>query len=120
MDAVQQGEKFVHPRDMRRRTQGWYRHKNRKDRREKILWRCTKATAAKAAKRMANPVEREPKLVPFYPLQLGVRDKLSGETAFVDLRSVRDAARRISVILKFYRPGKRKRFAAIGEARRRA
>jgi len=51
---------------------------------------------------MANPVDRDPVLVPFYPLQIGVRDKRNGDMAWIDFKSVRDAARRLSVIQKFY------------------
>jgi hypothetical protein len=94
---------------MRRCGQSWYRSKNAKRRRENILRRSRKGVLAREAKRLANPAGREPKLVPFYPLDLGVRDKLSGDTAFVDLRSGRDAARRIAVILKFYQPSARRR-----------
>jgi len=61
--------------------------------------------AAKARKRLANPPEHEPKMVPWYPLELGIRDKISGETCWIDLKSCRDAAKRIAVILKFYTPG---------------
>jgi len=59
---------------------------------------------AKERKRLANPIEREPKMERWFPLELGVRDKRSSEVAWVDLRSVRDAMRRISVIMKFYNP----------------
>lgn len=58
--------------------------------------------AAKERKRLANPVEREPKMIRWYPLELGVRNKVTQETAWIDLKSVRDATRRLSVILKFY------------------
>jgi hypothetical protein len=60
---------------------------------------------AKARKRMENPPEHEPKFLPWYPLELGIRDKVSGETCWIDLKSCRDAAKRIAVILKFYTPG---------------
>jgi hypothetical protein len=58
--------------------------------------------AAKERRRLENPVEREPKLVRWFPLELGVRDKVSGDVAWVDFRSVRDAAKRLSVLQKFY------------------
>lgn len=58
--------------------------------------------AAKARKRMANPVEREPKFVPYYPLEFGLRDTRTGEVAWVEFRSVRDAARRLAVINNYY------------------
>lgn len=58
---------------------------------------------ARERKRLANPIEREPKFTRYHPLQLGVRDKRTGETAWVDFTSVRDAARRLSVVQRFYR-----------------
>ena len=61
--------------------------------------------AAKERKRLANPVEREPKMVRWFPLELGIRDKLTGETCWIDLKSARDAVKRITVILKYYQPG---------------
>jgi len=76
---------------------------NRKRRRDRILRKCAAMRAAKERKRLANPLfERDPKLVPFYPLQFGVRDKRTGDVAFVDFKSVRDAARRLSVIKRYY------------------
>ena len=59
------------------------------------------ANAAKARKRMAGPLpEREPRMLPFYRYEFRVRDKAGGETsAWHDLRSVRDMARRIGVLL---------------------
>jgi hypothetical protein len=62
--------------------------------------------AAKERKRLANPVEREPKLVPWHPLELGLRDKVSGEVAWVDFKSLRDAMRRLAVVRRFYTPGR--------------
>lgn len=58
--------------------------------------------AAKERKRLANPVEPETKLVRWFPLELGLRDKRTGETAWVDFRSVRDAARRLLIVQKYY------------------
>lgn len=52
--------------------------------------------------RLANPIEREPKLVRYFHLEIGVRNKRTNEIAWTDLRSVRDAAKRISVVLKNY------------------
>lgn len=70
--------------------------------RERMLKKLANMRAAKARKREFTPPEREPKLVRYYPLEIGVRDKRTGDTAFVDLRSVRDAAKRLSVVLKNY------------------
>ena len=52
----------------------------------------------------AGLLEREPKLVKWFPLELGVRDKVSGDVAWTDLKSVRDTARRIGVVLRHYVP----------------
>jgi len=75
----------------------------RESRYDRMLLRLARARAAKEAKRLANPVEREPKLAPYYPLQLGVRDKRTGDTAWVDFRSLRDAMRRLAVVQRYYR-----------------
>lgn len=83
---------------------------NRKARRGRMLRKLANMRAAKARRRQeriaAGLHEHEPKMERWFPLELGVRDKASGEVAWVDLRSVRDAARRLGVLLKFYRPGK--------------
>ncbi len=67
-----------------------------------MLRKMANMRAAKARKRLANPVDREPRMVRWFPLELGVRDKRTGEIAWTDLRSVRDTAKRISVVLKNY------------------
>jgi hypothetical protein len=67
-----------------------------------MLRKMARMRAAKERRRLENPVEREPKLVRWFPLELGVRDKVSGDVAWVDFRSVRDAAKRLSVLQKFY------------------
>lgn len=75
------------------------------DKRLRQLERLANMRAAKARKRLENPPEHEPKMLRWHPLELGIRDKLSGETCWIDLKSCRDAAKRIAVILKFYTPG---------------
>lgn len=45
--------------------------------------------------------EPEPKKERWFPLEFGVRDKRTGETAWTDLRSVRHAAKALGLILKF-------------------
>ena len=62
---------------------------------------------ARERKRLANPVQREPRLIRYHPLQIGVRDKVTGDTAWIDFKSLRDAVRRLSVVQKFYVHGKR-------------
>jgi hypothetical protein len=57
---------------------------------------------AKARKRLANAAEREPVLERWCPMELGLRDKRNGETAWVDFRGLRDALRRLTVIRKYY------------------
>ena len=42
-----------------------------------MLRKMARMRAAKERKRLANPVEREPKMVRWFPLELGVRDKVS-------------------------------------------
>jgi hypothetical protein len=75
-----------------------------------VLRKLANMRAAKARLRLvriaAGLLEREPKMVLWFPLELGVRDKVSGEVAWIDLRSVRDAARRLGIVLKFYQPGR--------------
>lgn len=58
--------------------------------------------AAKERKRLENPMEREPKLVRWFPLEFGVRDKRNEDTVWMDLKSTRDVAKRIAVLLKHY------------------
>ncbi len=83
---------------------------NRKARRERNLRKMVNMRAAKERLRQeriaAGLLERDPKFVRWFPLELGVRDKQSGETAWTDLRSARDAGRRLAVILRHYQPGR--------------
>jgi hypothetical protein len=88
---------------MRTYSQSWHQSKNAKARRESLLRRSRLGVLARERKRIANPIEREPKFIRYYPLQFGVRDKRTGETAWIDFKSVRDVARRLSVIQEFYR-----------------
>lgn len=87
----------VHSRPLSRRR------KVRQDKWERRLRQLAQMRAAKQRKRLANPLEREPGMTRYFPLELGVRDKRSGDTAWIDFRSVRDAARRLTVIQTFYR-----------------
>jgi len=74
----------------------------RKNRRYRILRKMSLMRAAKERKRLEFPVEREPVMIRHFPLQLGVRDKRTGEVAWTDLRSIRDATRRLAIVLKYY------------------
>ena len=53
----------------------------------------------------ASTPEQEPSLRRWHPLEMGVRDKISGEVAWTDFISVRDAARRLAVVQREYVPG---------------
>ena len=90
---------------MRHWQQGVSFSRNRKVRWEKRLRQLAQMRAAKERKRLANPPEHEPALVPWHPLELGVRDRVTGEVAWVEFKSLRDARRRLSVLRKFYVPG---------------
>ena len=58
--------------------------------------------AAKARKRLAAPPpDREPKFAPWFPFEFGIREKSTGEMAFVDFVSVRDAARRLGAMRRY-------------------
>lgn len=46
-------------------------------------------------------IECEQELKRYHPLEFGVRVKATGETHFVDLKSVRHAAKAIGLILKY-------------------
>jgi hypothetical protein len=81
------------------------RRNRRQDKRqrqlEKLLrWRQRKAEIRQA--RIAAGWRPEPKPVRWHRFEVGVRDKLTGQTEFVDLKSVRHAAKALGFILKFY------------------
>lgn len=74
----------------------------RNQRRVRMLRKLANARAAKARKRdeaIANGWAPEPRMERYHPLQVGVRLKSTGESAWVDLVSVRDAARRLAVVV---------------------
>lgn len=88
------------------RSQFFYR--NRKKRRDRVLRKMANMRAKKDAKRLADIAAGwtpEPKMERWYPLEFGVRDKVTGEFCWVDFKSVRDAARRLGAVRKFYAPG---------------
>lgn len=76
----------------------------RQDKRRRMLNRMANWRAAKARKRQerieSGLLELEPKMQRWYPLEFGVRDKRTGETAWTDLRSVRHAAAALGLIIK--------------------
>ena len=51
---------------------------------------------------VASHPEPEPRMKRWHRFQYGVRDKLSGEMAWRDLVSVRQAAKALGLIIKFY------------------
>lgn len=48
---------------------------------------------------------QEPRMERWYPLELGLRDKETGEVAWVDFKGLRDALRRLAVVRRYYVPG---------------
>ena len=91
--------------NMRHWQQGVSFSRNRKLRREAQLRRLATMRSAKERKRqqaIAAGWTPEPKMVRAYRFEFGVRDKLTGETHFTDLKSVRHAAKALGLILKFY------------------
>lgn len=89
----------IQPAPFSKRRNRW------QNKRKRQLAKLANMRAAKARKRLANPPERKPKLVRWYALEFGVRDKVTGETVWMDLRSTRDVAKRVAVVLKYYQPG---------------
>ncbi len=88
---------------MRKCSQSYFKQKRSKRDQENALRRSRLGVLARERKRLANPIERELRLVRYYPLQFGVRDKHTGDIAWVDFKSVRDAARWLAVVQRFYR-----------------
>jgi hypothetical protein len=83
---------------MIRRSQSRFLLRNRKARHERMLRKMSAMRSAKARKRLENPPEHEPKMQRWFPLELGLRDRQSGEIAWVPFVSIRDAARRLHPI----------------------
>ena len=83
----------------------YYKSRNkRQDKWQRELDKLARWRAAKKRKReeaIAAGWRPEPKMERAYRFELGVRDSVTGEVAFVPLKSVRDAARRLSLVLKF-------------------
>lgn len=46
-------------------------------------------------------MEREPKLERWYKFEIGIKNKLTGETCFVDLKSARHAHKIAGLVLKY-------------------
>ncbi len=85
---------------------GKRRYRNmRQDKRERMIARLACLRQRKAEIRQeriaAGLLEREPRFERHYPFEFGVRVKATGETHFVDLKSVRHAAKALGLILKY-------------------
>lgn len=81
---------------------GQQKYRNRRqDKYKRLCVRLAQMRSAKARKRAENPPEHEPKMERWHRFDYGVRDKLTGETHFRDLVSVRQAAKAIGLIAKF-------------------
>lgn len=88
---------------MRRCSQQEHLQRAIKRKRENALRRSRLGVLARERKRIQNPRQREPELIRFYPLEFAVRDKRTGEQSrWIDVRSARDVARRIGMLLRFY------------------
>jgi hypothetical protein len=75
------------------------------DKRQRQAEKLARMRAAKERKRaaaMAAGWLPEPKFERWHRFEFGVRDKLTGETHFTDLKSVRHAAKALGLVLKFY------------------
>jgi hypothetical protein len=93
--------------NMRHWPQGVSFSRNVKARREKRLRQLAQMRAAKARRRrerLAAGWTPEPKMERYFPFELGVRVKATGETAWADLRSVRHADTALGLLLKFFVP----------------
>ena len=75
----------------------------RKSRRDRVLRKMAAMRAAKERKRLARPAPvPEPERQRWHRLEFGVRDKLTGQTAWHDLKSVRHATIAVRVLLRHY------------------
>lgn len=72
------------------------------DKRLRQLERLAAMRAAKERKRLElGPRDEEPRMLRWHRFELGVRDKVTGEVAWVDLKSVRHASKAMGLMLKF-------------------
>ena len=75
-------------------------------RRYRLLRKMANMRAAKERKRIAlGPREEEPHIIRTAGLSWAVRDDITGHVEWLPLKSARDTFRRITVLLKYYRPG---------------
>jgi hypothetical protein len=77
----------------------------RKKRREAVLRKMATWRAAKERKRLAcGPVKDEPRMEKYYPFEIGIRVKATGDFAFTDLKSARFAQRLASNLIQHFYP----------------
>lgn len=77
----------------------------RQDKRLRLLSRLERMRAAKEQhrqERIEAGWEPEPRMERWFPIQLGVRDKRTGEVAWVDFMSLPDAMRRLACVARHY------------------
>jgi hypothetical protein len=84
----------------------YYKSRNRRqDKRQRQLDRLERWRRRKAEIRneriAAGLLEREPKLDRWYRFEIGIRNKATGETCFVDLKSGRQAHKIAGLVLKY-------------------
>ena len=77
----------------------------RKLRRERMLRKMANMRAAKERRRLEWPQESAPRFERWFPLEVGVRDRATGETAWIEFRSLRGALRALRVVQRYYVPG---------------
>lgn len=87
---------------MRKWNRGVSFSRNRNARRAALLRRLAAMRAAKARLRLEKLPEPEPRFVRSTGLSLGLRDDVSGEVAWVEFKSIRDAIRRLRVVRREY------------------
>jgi hypothetical protein len=73
---------------------------NRKRRIERQYRKMAAARAAKAAKRLAGDPP-EPKMQRWNRYTITVTDRLTGETGSFELRSLRDAVKRLGMVVRY-------------------
>lgn len=59
------------------------------------------AHEAKGRIRLKQDYDREPVMVPWCRFRITVTDKLTGERGSFELRSIRDAVKRLAVVVKY-------------------
>ena len=88
----------THPGHFLRRRN---RRQDKRVRQLEKLARWRKRKAELRAERIAAGWTPEPKFVRAYPFEIGIRNKQTGETCFVDLKSARQAHKIAGLILKY-------------------